>query len=90
MGSSLGRLQHEAGQEERAHPRPGREGIFGSRTIEQTSHIRARPETVWRYFTDPARLAQWWGAAELDARPRRHSAGRDARGPTSGDARTIR
>ncbi|MGW3365323.1 SRPBCC family protein [Streptosporangium canum] len=40
-----------------------------SRTIEQTLHIRARPETVWRFFTDPARLAQWWGTAELDARP---------------------
>ncbi|MES9536597.1 MULTISPECIES: SRPBCC family protein [unclassified Actinomadura] len=40
-----------------------------SRTIEQTLHIRARPETVWRYFTDPARLARWWGTAELDARP---------------------
>ncbi|GGT33906.1 SRPBCC domain-containing protein [Nonomuraea spiralis] len=40
-----------------------------SRTIEQTLHIRARPETVWRFFTDPARLARWWGTAELDARP---------------------
>jgi uncharacterized protein YndB with AHSA1/START domain len=37
--------------------------------IEQTLHIRARPETVWRFFTDPARLAQWLGPAELDARP---------------------
>ncbi|GAA2681109.1 SRPBCC family protein [Nonomuraea recticatena] len=40
-----------------------------SRTIEQTLHIHAGPETVWRFFTDPARLAQWWGTAELDARP---------------------
>jgi uncharacterized protein YndB with AHSA1/START domain len=32
--------------------------------------IQARPETVWRFFTDPARLAQWWGEAEVDARPR--------------------
>ncbi|WP_344450093.1 SRPBCC family protein [Actinocorallia aurantiaca] len=40
-----------------------------SRTIEQTLHIRARPETVWRFFTDPARLARWWGTAELDAGP---------------------
>ncbi|WP_197093736.1 SRPBCC family protein [Nonomuraea sp. SBT364] len=40
-----------------------------SRTIEQTLRIRARPETVWRFFTDPARLARWWGTAELDARP---------------------
>lgn len=40
-----------------------------SKTIEQTVRIQARPETVWRFFTDPARLAQWWGEAELDARP---------------------
>ncbi|MER5625071.1 MULTISPECIES: SRPBCC family protein [unclassified Streptosporangium] len=39
-----------------------------SRTIEQTLRIQARPETIWPFFTDPARLAQWWGAAELDAR----------------------
>ncbi|MBC6460772.1 SRPBCC domain-containing protein [Actinomadura sp. HBU206391] len=38
-------------------------------TIEQTMRIQARPETVWRFFTDPARLSQWWGEAELDARP---------------------
>ena len=38
--------------------------------VEMTLHIRARPETVWRYWTDPARLADWWGtASELDARP---------------------
>jgi uncharacterized protein YndB with AHSA1/START domain len=37
--------------------------------IEQTLCIQARPETVWRFFTDPARLAQWLGPAELDARP---------------------
>ncbi|GAA2076099.1 SRPBCC family protein [Actinomadura alba] len=39
------------------------------RMIEQTLWMDARPETVWRFFTDPARLAQWWGRAELDARP---------------------
>jgi uncharacterized protein YndB with AHSA1/START domain len=37
--------------------------------IEQTLTIQARPETVWRFFTDPARLAQWLGTAKLDARP---------------------
>jgi uncharacterized protein YndB with AHSA1/START domain len=37
--------------------------------IEQTLRIQARPETVWRFFTDPARLAQWLGPADLDARP---------------------
>ncbi|MET8339444.1 SRPBCC family protein [Streptosporangium canum] len=38
-------------------------------TIEQTVWIRARPETVWRHFTDPVRLARWWGEAEVDPRP---------------------
>jgi uncharacterized protein YndB with AHSA1/START domain len=37
--------------------------------VEQTVRIAARPETVWRYWTDPARLSDWWGSAELDARP---------------------
>lgn len=37
--------------------------------VEQTMRIAARPETVWRYWTDPARMREWWGAAELDARP---------------------
>ncbi|NRQ39861.1 SRPBCC domain-containing protein [Nonomuraea sp. NN258] len=38
------------------------------RTIERSLRIQARPETVWRFFTDPERLARWWGTAELDAR----------------------
>ncbi|GAA0939551.1 SRPBCC family protein [Nonomuraea longicatena] len=38
-------------------------------TIEQTLWIRARPETVWRHFVDPVRLARWWGEAEVDPRP---------------------
>ena len=38
--------------------------------VEQTLRIRARPETVWRYWTDPERMCAWWSAAaELDARP---------------------
>jgi uncharacterized protein YndB with AHSA1/START domain len=38
--------------------------------VEQTLHIDARPETVWRYWTDPERMCDWWGAtAELDPRP---------------------
>ena len=38
--------------------------------VEQTLRIQARPETVWRYWTDPDRLCDWWGrAAELDPRP---------------------
>ena len=38
--------------------------------VEQTLRIAARPETVWRYWTDPERMCEWWGsAAELDPRP---------------------
>jgi uncharacterized protein YndB with AHSA1/START domain len=42
-----------------------REGV-----VEQTLRINARPETVWRYWTDPERMCEWWAsAAELDPRP---------------------
>jgi uncharacterized protein YndB with AHSA1/START domain len=38
--------------------------------VEQTLRISASPETVWRYWTDPERMCDWWGAvAELDPRP---------------------
>jgi uncharacterized protein YndB with AHSA1/START domain len=41
-----------------------------ARTVEKTLRIEAPPEVVWRYWTDPARMTEWWGpAAELDARP---------------------
>ena len=41
-----------------------------TRLVEQTVRISARPETVWRYWTDPQRMCDWWGAAaELDPRP---------------------
>ena len=36
-------------------------------SVEQTLRIGARPETVWRYWTDPDRMCDWWGvAADLD------------------------
>lgn len=39
-------------------------------TVEQTMRISARPATVWRYWTDPERMCDWWGAtAELDPTP---------------------
>lgn len=41
----------------------------GDRIVEHTVHIDVRPETVWRFFTDPERLLQWWGPAEVDVRP---------------------
>ena len=38
--------------------------------VEQTVRIAARPETVWRYWTDPQRMCDWWGSvATLDPRP---------------------
>ena len=38
--------------------------------VEHTLRIAARPETVWRYWTDPERMCEWWGtAAELDPQP---------------------
>lgn len=41
-----------------------------TKVVEQTLRISARPETVWRYWTDPQRMCDWWGAAaELDPWP---------------------
>ncbi|HKW97126.1 MAG TPA: SRPBCC domain-containing protein [Bryobacteraceae bacterium] len=38
--------------------------------LERTVVIRAAPEAVFRYFTDSARWASWWGAGStIDARP---------------------
>jgi len=64
----------------RAHPRrptdpaPTSKGRIAvtesSGVVEQTVRISARPSTVWKYWTDPERLCEWWGsAAELDSRP---------------------
>jgi len=38
--------------------------------LERTVVIRATPETVFRFFTDSARWASWWGAGStIDAQP---------------------
>ena len=38
--------------------------------VSYTLRICARPETVWRYWTEPERMCEWWGAsADLDPRP---------------------
>ncbi len=43
---------------------------LGTDTVEHEVRIAARPETVFRYFTDPARMVEWFGAeAILDPRP---------------------
>lgn len=39
-------------------------------SLERTVIIAARPATVFRYFTDSARFAAWWGAgSRIDPRP---------------------
>ena len=43
----------------------------GTEVVEHEVRVAARPETVFAYFTDPARMVQWMGAeATLDPRPR--------------------
>jgi len=38
--------------------------------LQRTVLIKARPETVFRFFTDSARWASWWGAGStIDAKP---------------------
>lgn len=40
------------------------------RVVEHVVRIEARPETVFSYFTDPARMVQWMGSeATIDPRP---------------------
>src|SRR5260370_38238661 len=51
---------------------PGDPAVTGPEddAVEHEIWINARPETIWRYWTDPARICDWWGAsAELDPRP---------------------
>ena len=39
-------------------------------TLDRTVTIRATPDTVFRFFTDDARWAAWWGAGStIDPRP---------------------
>jgi uncharacterized protein YndB with AHSA1/START domain len=39
-------------------------------SLTRTVHIRATPDTVFRYFTDSERWAAWWGkGSTIDARP---------------------
>ena len=46
------------------------ESTTATTTIEQTVRIAASPETVWAFWTQPERLAEWWGTdAEVVAQP---------------------
>ncbi|MFI6815093.1 metalloregulator ArsR/SmtB family transcription factor [Nonomuraea sp. NPDC050328] len=65
--AALGRLRQAAEQE--AEQEAEREEREGGVVTEQRVRIQAQPETVWRFLVDPARLAAWWGEAEVDARP---------------------
>ena len=39
-------------------------------TLDRIVTIHATPDTVFRFFTDSARWASWWGAGStIDARP---------------------
>jgi uncharacterized protein YndB with AHSA1/START domain len=39
-------------------------------SLDRTVFIRATPDTVFRFFTDSARWAKWWGAGStIDAKP---------------------
>ena len=41
-----------------------------SHQLDRTVEIKAKPETVFRFFTDSARWAKWWGAGStIDPRP---------------------
>lgn len=46
-------------------------GTEADNTVElvQTVRIKASQETVYRHFVDLDRLAAWWGAATVDAKP---------------------
>ncbi len=44
--------------------------MIASDVVEVSMHLAARPETVFSYFTDPARYVTWMGhEAQLDPRP---------------------
>lgn len=42
--------------------------MTGTIELVRTIRIEARAELVYRHFTDPARLAAWWGEATVEAR----------------------
>jgi uncharacterized protein YndB with AHSA1/START domain len=42
--------------------------VTGTIELVRTIRIEARPDLVYSHFTDPARLATWWGEATVEAR----------------------
>src|SRR5881275_931728 len=47
---------------------PARPGVTS--VIEHVVRVAAAPETIFAYFTDPARMVEWFGTqATLDPRP---------------------
>src|SRR5205085_2211188 len=46
------------------------EATTATTTVERTVHIAAEPELVWSFWTDPARIVEWWGRpTDVDVRP---------------------
>lgn len=43
--------------------------MSNAREIVETVFVAASPETVWTFWVDPARMAEWWGPAELEPTP---------------------
>ena len=58
--------------------------------VEQTVRIDARPETVWRYWTDPERLCDWWRRRRPRSPPRRRVRRRDGWRQRRRHARGVR
>ena len=64
-GMARARPCRERGEEGEEVSEPDHDGV-----VEQTLRIAARPQTVWRYWTEPDRMRDWWAAeAEVDPRP---------------------
>ncbi len=74
--SKTSKQSGDPAESNRRKPKPPDEGQAvrdqptALRTIEQRVRIAATPETVWMFWTDPARLCEGWGIrAEVEPRP---------------------
>jgi uncharacterized protein YndB with AHSA1/START domain/DNA-binding transcriptional ArsR family regulator len=67
---ALSRLADAAEEEQRRLTVTTRDGANGLDVVEREVRIAARPEVVFAFFTDPAKMVRWKGTdALLDARP---------------------